>query len=169
MPVCDLFSLLKAIREQLPQAEIEDAAAAKKQSWRRQLSGYAETSTLLKSLDLGNLLSKGQRVINRIGEYRAIKEMIRARRSTILARAEELGDTTLSLDEALDLIDVPARWRIDLTALKELVFGATPSSELFEELIRRFQAEQQQRSAPPTRTLLLLISDGKFAQQDPLP
>ncbi|MBX5459036.1 MAG: CHAT domain-containing protein [Thermogemmatispora sp.] len=169
VPVCDLFSLLKAIREQLPQAEIEDAAAAKKQSWRRQLSGYAETGALLKSLDLGDLLSKGQRVINRLGEHRAIKEMIRARRSTILARAEALGDTTLSLDEALDLIDVPARWRIDLTALKELVFGATPSSELFEELIRRFQAEQQQRSAPPTRTLLLLISDGKFAQQDPLP
>jgi hypothetical protein len=53
-----------------------------------------------------------------------------------------------------------------LAALKELVFGATPATELFEELIRRFQTERQRRMPPPTQTLLLLISDGGFAHSD---
>jgi hypothetical protein len=169
MPVCDLFSLLKAIREQLSQAAIEDAAADRKRAWHEQLRDYADIETVLTHLGLGDLVGPGKRMINQLGEYQAIKNLIRARRLTILARARELGDTTLALEEALNLIDVPERLRIDLTALKELVFGATPSSELFEELIRRFQAELQQRSTPPTQALLLLISDGRFAQQDPSP
>ncbi|WP_376795380.1 CHAT domain-containing protein [Thermogemmatispora sp.] len=169
VPVCDLFSLLKAIREQLSQDVIEAVARKRKRSWQKQLPGYSGTDELMAQLGLSKLADLGKQIIDWLGEQQAIKSLMRARQSTILARAKELGDTTLALEEALDLIDVSERLRIDLTALKELVSGSTPAGELFEELIRRFRGELQRRATPPTQSLLLLISDGKFSQQNPLP
>jgi hypothetical protein len=165
MPVCDLLSLIKAGRELITNEVIKEYEERYKQEAQTKYRGYAGTEDLVRQLGLGGLWSIGENITKKVGESVIVKRILRDMQSAIEARYKQIGDTTISFEEAAQM------WNsnnITISNVKELIFGNTPAREVLVELVNRFHRELQQRDSG-TKSILFLVSDGKFTNVNPLP
>lgn len=165
IPVCDLFSLLKAARAIITDAVIDEYTQNYKKQNQANFKGYEGTGNLVKSLGLGGLWAIGEDFLNRQAKERILRSIIHDKRPQIEARLKRIGNTTLSFE------DVAQMWessQITLSNVKELIFGNTPIKEVLSAVTNRFARELRKRG-PDTQSILFLVSDGKFTSGDPLP
>ena len=165
MPVCDILSLIKAGRETITKDVIEEYKERYQQEFQTKYKGYAGTGDVIKSLGLGGILSFGKDLTKGIGRKAVAKRLLRDMQPIIEAQVRKIGDTTLPFEEVAQMWESS---EITFDSLQELIFGNTPVTEVFATLVDRFQRELQQRESR-TQSLLFLVSDGKFANSDPLP
>lgn len=165
MPVCDLLSLIKAGRQLITDDLIEEYTQNYKEMQQAKYRGYEGTSDLVRNLGLGALWSTVERVARRIGKDAVLRRILNDLRPALEARAREIGDTTLPLEEVAQLWESS---EVRLSNIKELIFGNTPAKTALGTVVERFQRELQKR-APETQSILFWVSDGKFTDTDLLP
>lgn len=165
LPVCDLFSLIKASREIITDEVIDEYTEEYKQRYQAEHKAYEGASDVVKSLGLGGLWAVGEDFFKRQAKDKIIRRIIRDKRPQIEARLKRIGSTTLSFEEVAEM------WKssqITLSNVKELIFGNTPVKEVLTEITNRFARELQKRDTQ-TQSILFLVSDGKFTEVDPRP
>lgn len=162
---CDLLSLIKACRQVITSQIIEETQREYQQEKQAAYQGYAGLGSFMRRLGLDSAVDRF-RDIAEIQACIAIRKRIwHKMQGAVESRLIELGDTTLSIDEILEL------WGENTDILynsEGLLFGETPIKEALMNIIGRFERELQTRNKN-TQPLLFLISDGKYPNVDPLP
>lgn len=165
MPVCDLLSLIKAGREVITDEIIRTYTESYKKEQQIKYGDYEGTAEIAQSLGLDGLWSIGEGWAKRLGKGAVLKRILRDLRPMLEARVKEIGDTTQSFEELVQLWETS---EITLSNIRDLIFGDTPVKEVLEAIVARFQRELQNRDQT-TQSILFLVSDGKFTGTDPLP
>lgn len=165
VPVSDLLSLITAGREVITREVISEYEERCKQETQTKYKGYVGTGDLARHLGLGEVWSIGEDMTKRLGKNTATRKLLHDMRSQIEARAKEIGDTTLSFEELAQMWNSS---EVNISNVKELFFGNTPVEEVLVALLDRFRRELLSR-ANGTKSILFLVSDGKFTHTDPLP
>ena len=117
IPVCDLFSLIKAGREIITDAVIDEYTENYKRHYQAEHKAYEGTGDLAKSLGLGGLWAVGEDFFKRQARDKIIRHTIRDKRPQIEARLKRIGSTTLSFEE------VAERWESSQITLSNSWFG----------------------------------------------
>ncbi len=165
LPVCDLFSLIKAGRAIITDAVIDEYSENYKRHYQAEHKAYEGMGDLAKSLGLGGLWTVGEEFFKRQAKDKIIRSIIRDKRPQIEARLKRIGNTTLSLEEVAQMWESS---QITLNNVKELIFGNTPVKEVLTAITNRFARELRKRGKD-TQSILFLVSDGKFTDVDPRP
>lgn len=165
IPVCDLLALVKASSEVITEEIIRNYKENFKKENEEKYKGYRGTSDVIKSLGLGDILSIGEGIVKRLGRDIIIKRILRDMSPIIENKIKDLGDVTLPFEELSILWN---KSEINLQDVREVIFGNTPIKEVFATIEKRFGREIEKRGKE-TQSLLFLVSDGKFADADPLP
>lgn len=162
MPVCDLLSLMKASQEIITQdvtAHYREQVEQEMKSKHGNLQGF---SNVLKRFGVDRFLAG---VSVRHGQVIVMRRMMHDMMTPLQQRLQEIGDTTLSLEEVAEMWEKHAEV---LGGAKELVYGNTPVTEVLDAVTERFEREMQTRDLK-TYPMLLLVSDGQFTDVDPFP
>lgn len=165
IPLCDLFSLIKAGRAIITDDVIDEYTQNYKEQYKTNHKGYEGTGDLVKSLGLGGLWMIGEGIFNRQAKDRILRQIIRDKKPQIEARLKRIGNTTLSFEEAAQVWESN---QVTLSNVKDLIFGDTPVKEVLTAVTNRFARELRKRG-PDTQAILFIVSDGKFTNSDPLP
>ncbi len=165
LPVCDLFSLIKAGRAIITDEVIDEYTERYKHHYQAEYKAYEGTGELAKSLGLGGLWAVGEDFFKRQVKDKIIRRIIHDKRPQIEAQLKKIGSTTLSFEEVAEMWNSS---QITLSNVKELIFGNTPVKEVLTAITNRFAHELQKRDAQ-TQSILFLVSDGKFTEVDPRP
>ncbi len=165
MPVCDLFSLIKAGREIINDAVIDEYTENYKRQYQAEHKAYEGAGDIAKSLGLGGFWAFGEDFFKRQAKDKIIRRIIGDKRPQIEARLKRIGNTTLSFEEVAEMWESS---QITLNNVKELIFGNTPVKEVLTAITNRFAREIRKRSKE-TQSILFLVSDGKFTDVDPMP
>ncbi len=165
LPVCDLFSLIKAGRAIITDEVIDEYTERYKHHYQTEYKAYEGTGELAKSLGLGGLWAVGEDFFKRQVKDKIIRRIIHDKRPQIEAQLKKIGSTTLSFEEVAEMWNSS---QITLSNVKELIFGNTPVKEVLTAITNRFAHELQKRDAQ-TQSILFLVSDGKFTDVDPRP
>ena len=161
LPVCDLLSLMKASQEIIPQEVITRYREQFEHEMKHRHGNLQGFGSVLKRFGVDRLLAG---VSERHGQVVVMRRIMRDMMAPLQQRLQEIGDTTLSLEEVADMWEQHTEI---LGSVKELVYGDTPVTEVLDAVTKRFEREMQTRD-PKTDVMLLLISDGQFTNVDPL-
>ncbi len=165
IPVCDLFSLIKAARAIITDEVIDEYTENYKRHYQSEHRVYEGASDLARSLGLGGLWAMGEDFFKRQARDAIIRRIIHDKSSQIEARLKRVGSTTLSFEEVAEMWEAS---QITLNNVKDLIFGNTPVEEVLSTITNRFAQELRKRNTE-TQAILFLVSDGKFADVNPLP
>ncbi len=165
IPICDLFSLIRAGRAIITDAVIDEYTENYQRHYQTEYKAYEGTGDLVKSLGLGELWTIGEDIFKRQAKDKIIRRIIRDKRPQIEARLKRIGNTTLSFEEVAQVWESSP---ITLDNIKELIFGNTPVNEVLTAITNRFARELRKRSTE-TQSILFLVSDGKFTDVAPQP
>ena len=161
-PVCDLLSLMKASQEIITQDVLTRYREQFEQEMKSKHGNLQGFGSVLKRFGVDRLLAG---VSERYGQVVVMRRIMRDMMTPLQQRLQEIGDTTLSLEEVADMWEQHSE---TLGGVKELVYGDTPVTEVLDAVTKRFEREMRTRD-PKTDVTLLLISDGQFTNVDPLP
>ena len=161
-PVCDLLSLMKASQEIITQDVLTRYRKQFEQEMDHKHGNLQDLGNVFKRFGIDRFFASvgerhGQAVITR----RVMHDLM----TPLHQRLQEIGDTTLSLEEVADMWEQHTEI---LGGVKELVYGDTPVTEVLDAVTKRFEREMRTRD-PKTDVTLLLISDGQFTNVDPVP
>lgn len=165
LPVCDLFSLIKAGRAIITDEVIDEYTENYKRHYQTKNKAFEGAGDVAKSLGLGGLWEAGEDFFKRQAKDNVIRRIIRDKRPQIEARLKRIGSTTLSFEEVAEMWESS---QITLNNVKELIFGNTPVREVLTAITNRFARELRNRDTQ-TQSILFLVSDGKFTEVDPRP
>lgn len=87
---------------------------------------------LVRHLGLGGLWSIGENITKKVGESVIIKKILHDMQSAIEARYKQIGDTTISFEEAAQMWSSS---NITMSNVKDLIFGNTPAREVLIALV----------------------------------
>ncbi len=162
MPVCDLLSLMKANEEVITQDVISQYREQVEQEMKHKYSGFQGAGGLLKRFGVDRFF---EGIAEQHGQSLITRRILRDKTVPLQRRLQEIGDTTLSLEEVAEMWEQHGEV---LGVAKELIYGSTYVTEVLDAVTARFEREMQARDTK-TDLMLLLISDGQFTDVDPLP
>jgi len=163
----DLFSLIKVGRDLVSPEEIERLKEKHTNDVRREYEGTAAQYSGAADLARRYL---GSSFVDRVERnYRAeAEDAVRSRvladvADRVASRLRDLGDTTLSIEEVVELWNQSGR---AFEEADELIFGSTPMCGALKEMKGRFERELKRRQ-PGTVATLFLLSDGEPTDGSP--
>jgi hypothetical protein len=161
--VCDLLSLVKAVPDLVSQDEIERLKRKHTAALMSRYSGMSGLESLARQY-LGSGAIDSLKASARAQGEAEVKNAIFAEIAPRLrSRLNSIGETTLGLDEFLDL------WKSSESAIgnaEGFIYGNTPMCEALRMAKNRFIKEQRR---PPSlkQSIFLLASDGESTDGDP--
>lgn len=162
----DLFSLIKVGRDVVSPEEIDQLKEKHTREVRRQYEAkaaqYGEIADMARRY-LGSFVSQVERSYRAEAEAEVRNRVLAEVADRMASRLRTLGDTTLSIQEVVDLWNQSGRAFEDA---EDLIFGATPMCGALKEMKGRFERELKQR-LPGTLATLFLLSDGEPTDGSP--
>lgn len=123
--------------------------------------------SLARSYGLGGLVDSVIADVRRNAEEEVRRRVIGELYDKLRARAQQIGDTTLSV---ADLTELWRRGKSTSSHVEELVFGDTPMCAALVEVRDRLRREFARISGVGSLVpLLLLVTDGESTDGDPIP
>ena len=162
--VCDLLSLIKASRQVITPNVIEAAKEQYQLEKQEQYHSYQGLGNLARSLGLSNTVAMFSKAAKHLAQNEIRKRIWRQVSGRVEERVHKIGDTTVSLEELAELWSDSGDM---LDNAEELLFGDTPITDALSSITTRLEREMQERSKE-THYVLLLISDGKYLDAEPL-
>lgn len=157
--VADLASLWSAAQTMDLESEVALLRGRYEAEARQKASQYSGLASLARGLGYGGLVDSVTNAAADSVRQRIVGEVA----SRVLAKAERLGDSTLSA-EGLAALFEGAQASVDARLLEHVLFGSTPMLEAAQQIRDRFGRLSQ--GAFDHRTLLI-ISDGEPTDGDP--
>ncbi len=161
----DLLSLIKASRQVITKDVVQEAKQRYLQEQQIKYQGYKGLGNFIKQFGVSNSVDRAQDILQQRTQSAVARRIWHEKRAAIEHALEQIGDTTVSIEEFVDL------WGNStgiFSEADELLFGDTPIVDVLTKVIKRFKRDLEQRDKD-TKPIFLLISDGKYAHIDPLP
>lgn len=178
--VCDLISMVRASKELDIAAEVERLKQKYEAEGRRSSAQYGDLANLARNYGFGGYVDQAISAATDHIKSRIAGEV----GGLLLHKAQELGDSMLSPQELVALLD--GSGGAQFKDLEPLIFGSTPMLSATKQLIARFSRlsdsvqnkksswlpnpfrSNTQKNAEAQR-VLLVVSDGESTDGDPLP
>jgi len=164
--VGDLFSLVRASRQIDLQSEIANRRRKYEAEARQSASGYGGLADLARGFGLGDVVNRVTDAARSQAEQ-SIRERIVGEIAGLLRRkAEEIGDSTLTADEVVQIWEDGGRTTLD--DVEPLIYGSTPMTAAAAAIAARFERTKGSLGGNP-ESMLLVVSDGEPTDGDPRP
>lgn len=167
--VGDLFSLIRAAENLMPQAELERLKARYTKDIRARYSGsnLGGLESLARSYGFGGFVDSAKAQARASAESEVKNRILAEVQRRLSERLNHIGDTTLQLQ------DLASMWQnssASISGAEALIFGSTPMREALEKIHERFKKELSNYARGKEITsVLLLVSDGDPTDGDPEP
>lgn len=163
--ICDLFSLLKIGKSVISKEEIEDLKRKYTNEMKRNYSGYSGLGDLARRHGFGGLVNQAESMLRGNAENEIRKKIMQEVSRRIQKSLNDVGDTTLSIDEVTKLSNDSSD---TFSNAEELIYGITPMRSALKEIHQRFERELNRRPSD-TIPVLFIVSDGEPTDGEPRP